>query len=157
MDIQNLLEIGINIVFYGLGAYVFVTFVLFVMRDLAPRLMTGKVNSKEFVSLIAGGLFVLFLLAFAPHYIGKAILYGWESFKPIVVEITSDIATDVMTITSGNEVVISLPETPAEMPTPIIQQETPVPQVPTPTLAPTSTPFDLEGWTPDQPVPTPGN
>lgn len=44
-------------------------------------------------------------------------------------------------------------------PTPIIPEmvNTPVPVIPTPTLAPTATPFSADTWTPGQPAPTPVN
>lgn len=41
------------------------------------------------------------------------------------------------------------------LPTAIFQNPTPVPVIPTPTLAPTATPFSAETWNPSMPPPTP--
>lgn len=155
MDIERGVQILTNLALYGFGGYVFISFVIFVIREIAPKVMSGKMVIKEYISLLAGGLVVLFLLAFGPYYLGKALAHGWELFQPIIVTLSSDIVNDLRTISTGNDVIITLPDDPELIPTPIMPQETPVQVLPTPTLAPTATVFDFNVWTPDQAAPTP--
>lgn len=159
METERLGQLLLTIAMYAGAGYIFISFVMFVMRDVAPKLMSGQAAVKDVLPRLAvGSLIVLALLSFGPYYLGKAILYGWQQFRPLITEITEDISGDFYQITTGNTppVVITVPEIP---PTPIIAPEV-VPTVPvvlpTPTLAPTATPFNIDTWTPDQPVPPPG-
>lgn len=159
MNFNDFMNIVLNLALYGFALYVFWIFLRFMLIEIAPKIMTGKMTLRDFISFLVGAVIVLFMLATGPYLLGRAIQIGWERFRPIFAEISEDVITDFTVITNGDTVVIE-PPNPTYAPTPIIVYDTPVPQVPTPTLAPTAmptaTPFDINQWTPDQPVPTPG-
>ena len=157
MDINllDLAEILLTLGLYFFLGWVFIQYILFLMRMVAPKVMTGSMDIRGYISLFGGSLMVLFLMAFGPYYMGQAVLYGWNSFKPIIITISEDIISDFGSITDGGSATVNVePVQPIEQPAvPPVPQPTAVPVVPT---VPTPTPFNMDTWTPDQPPPTPG-
>jgi hypothetical protein len=165
VDIQNLFEIFLTLAMYCFGGYVFVQFVWFILREVAPKLTSGRMTVREYISLGAGFVVILILLSFGPYYLGQALLYGWSQFKPVISSITTDVVGDFSSIVAGDGTIklyaepdVQHPENPALMPTAIMPVATQPALMATPTLAPTATatPFTYGEWTPEQPVPTPG-
>lgn len=146
MNIEQILELILTVGMYLFGGYVFVSYSMFIFREVAPKVMTGKSTLRDYISFFAGSLFILFLLAFGPYYLGQAIKYGWDGFKPVISEMSDDIVNDFRGLTSGQGIEI-------EPTRPYFDIEEGA--VVTREAYPTPLPFDYENWTPDQPVPTP--
>lgn len=70
MDFNTFSNILLNLVLYGFAVYVFVLFVMFMMKEIAPKAMTGKMTLRDFISLGAGALIVLVMLATGPYLRG---------------------------------------------------------------------------------------
>jgi hypothetical protein len=148
MNLEEIAQVILTLGLYLFLGYIFVTYILFLMRQVAPKVMTGAMDGRGYISLFGGALVMLFLMAFGPYYMGQAMLHGWGEFKPIIVEVSDDIVGDFTTITTGGDVdyEIVVPEAQPVVP------PVPIPVVP---VEPTPTPFNYDTWTPDQPVPTP--
>jgi len=51
MNIQNLFEIFLTLAMYCFGGYVFVQFVWFILREVAPKLTSGRMTVREDISI----------------------------------------------------------------------------------------------------------
>ncbi|PID85725.1 MAG: hypothetical protein CSB13_06625 [Chloroflexi bacterium] len=146
-EFKTFMIVAINIGLFISVLGMFVGFLWFVYKRMAPTLVSGKVDVKYILSLIAGIAFVLLMIMFFPKMIAEAVQFGFESYMPVMMETAQmvvDAATEIMDGSSPNFV---------------------APQSfdPTPTPAPLGNLHEFGGlgndaiqnWTPDMPAPTP--
>lgn len=150
MDLLTMATIVITLLIMGGAIWLFVYYVKFVVQDIGPKIMTGRMTPKEYFSLAAGFMIMLVMLAFGPYYMAQAIKMGWDSVKPLTIQISEEAINDFVTIINGGRLVPNYDNGP-EFPV----NSGPVPTAIPPMTAPTATPFTYDNWSPDQPVPTP--
>lgn len=204
MNLTSWFLVIISIALYGFGGYIYLQYLLFIWRTMAPKLTNGKLSLQEILSMAAGIAVLGMMLVFGPLYIAKGIQQGWNYFMPVMVEISNGIVSDVQGMLDGTGPVIKVQDNSGVnvtvqapvlsgpsgninplngqpmndpnidpltgqayndpnaggggggiVPTPIMPEMRQPTLVPTPTLAPTATPFDPNTWTPSDPVPTP--
>lgn len=109
MDFNTIVFIGLNLLLYAAGIYVFWE-VIKIVRSLAPKFLAGQVSFTTLLYIGAGILTMLAMLMFLPYQTAKAIQYGWNQFMPVMAELSQGVVTDIDQILSGNMPVYIAPK-----------------------------------------------
>lgn len=123
----------LNLVLYAGALISFGMFLLFMYKNIAPKLLSGTVNVKYVASIIVGLLLMLAMITYIPYQIAVAVQDGFMRYMPVMMETAQMVIDGTNAIYTGGSLPVYVESQPSNEQTtipPIIQPTQPSVPVP---------------------------
>lgn len=110
-DLKETSFILLNLVLYAGALISFGMFLLFMYKNIAPKLLSGTVNVKYVASIIVGLLLMLAMITYVPYQIAVAVQDGFTRYMPVMMDTAQMVIDGTNAIYTGGQLPVYIETT----------------------------------------------